>query len=174
MENLGINPILLLTQVVNFLIMVFLLKKYLYKPVLFVLEEREKKVLQGLKDQEALEKEKEKLVLQKKGVIEEAKDEGKRIIVEMTAEGRKKEKEIIARAWQEAENILKKGKEEIKGEEDKLRRKLAQETANIALEMAYRAMKDLLKKLDKGQVKEIRREDIRQRLELLKQIGENV
>ena len=48
MEKLGIEPILLLTQVINFTILVVVLTKFLYKPILKMLDERKKKIEEGL------------------------------------------------------------------------------------------------------------------------------
>ena len=42
MEKLGIEPQLLLAQLVNFGIIIFVLSKFLYKPILDMLEKRKK------------------------------------------------------------------------------------------------------------------------------------
>ena len=43
MEQLGIEPLQLITQILNFAVLVFFLNKYLYKPILNTLETRKKK-----------------------------------------------------------------------------------------------------------------------------------
>ena len=43
-KQFGINPILLAAQVVNFIVLLFIFKKLLYKPILKVLDERKKKI----------------------------------------------------------------------------------------------------------------------------------
>ena len=48
MEAFGIQPLLLAAQIVNFLILAYILKRFLYKPVLEVLKKREKKIKDGL------------------------------------------------------------------------------------------------------------------------------
>ena len=50
MEALGIDLKLLIAQVVNFGILLFVLSKFLYKPVVTMLEERQKKAEQTIKD----------------------------------------------------------------------------------------------------------------------------
>ena len=48
MDKLGIEPVMLLTQVINFLVLVILLTKFLYKPILKLIDERRKKIEEGL------------------------------------------------------------------------------------------------------------------------------
>jgi len=58
--KLGINPVLLLAQIINFLILLFLFKKFLYKPILGILEKRRNYILESMrKADEAVKKEKE-------------------------------------------------------------------------------------------------------------------
>ncbi|MBU2632677.1 F0F1 ATP synthase subunit B, partial [Patescibacteria group bacterium] len=40
-KQFGLDPVLLVAQIVNFLILLFILKKLLYKPVLELLKKRE-------------------------------------------------------------------------------------------------------------------------------------
>jgi len=55
-NQFGINPLLLLAQVVNFAVLLFILKRFLYKPILKVLEERKKRIEESLKNAEEIEK----------------------------------------------------------------------------------------------------------------------
>ena len=56
LNQFGINPILLAAQVVNFLILLFILKKFLYGPILKVLDTRKKTIEQSLKNAEEIER----------------------------------------------------------------------------------------------------------------------
>ena len=56
LSQFGVKPILLAAQVVNFLILLFILKKFLYGPILKVLSERRKKIEDSLKNVEEIEK----------------------------------------------------------------------------------------------------------------------
>ncbi|MEO7485705.1 MAG: hypothetical protein ABIU77_01335 [Ferruginibacter sp.] len=50
---MNINWFTVIAQVINFLILVWLLKKFLYKPILDAIDEREKKITDKLKDADA-------------------------------------------------------------------------------------------------------------------------
>lgn len=54
--KLGLDWKLLLAQVINFLILFFLLRKFLYKPILSIIEKRQKKIKHGLANAEKAEK----------------------------------------------------------------------------------------------------------------------
>ena len=57
LENFGVNPVLLAAQIVNFIIVLFILKKFLYKPILDLLKKRQFTIKEGLKQAEATAKE---------------------------------------------------------------------------------------------------------------------
>ena len=56
LNQFGVKPILLAAQVVNFLILLFILKRFLYRPILKVLEERKKRIEESLKNAEEIER----------------------------------------------------------------------------------------------------------------------
>ncbi|MCL4338932.1 hypothetical protein M1271_04545, partial [Patescibacteria group bacterium] len=60
MEKLGVEPFQLLTQLFNFFLMVFILTKFLYKPITKKLEERKKKIEEGLEYADRMKSEMEK------------------------------------------------------------------------------------------------------------------
>jgi len=49
MEKLGIEPSLLLAQIINFAIIVVVLSKLLYKPILSMLEKRKREIEESLR-----------------------------------------------------------------------------------------------------------------------------
>ena len=61
LENFGVEPVLLLAQIVNFAILLFILKRFLYKPILKVLEERKNKIETSMKQSEQIQKEFEEM-----------------------------------------------------------------------------------------------------------------
>src|SRR3989344_4706705 len=109
LNQFGINPILLAAQVVNFLILLFILKKFLYKPILKVLEARKQKIEESLKNAEEIERklllteeEKEKILAKTSLEAQKILDETKKEIEVMKEEGKVQATEIAAQ-------IIKKG-----------------------------------------------------------------
>lgn len=140
MKELGIDPKLLLAQLINFAILVFVLKKFLYKPVIAMLEKRKKEIDEGLKLSEKMKDEEEKLEDKHRKVIETARKEAKEIVEEAKKQAKGQTKEIIERAHKEAADIIEKAKEQViisrKGSEKELR----EEAVNMAVAMIKRVV----------------------------------
>ncbi|MBI2018678.1 hypothetical protein HYS96_03120 [Candidatus Daviesbacteria bacterium] len=113
LNQFGINPILLAAQVVNFLILLWLLNKFLYKPIIRVLEERKQKVAEANKNAEEIEKKLLQITALKEEEILKAVKEGEKIIKEASDEalqiienGRRQYEEIIKNARKDAKELL--------------------------------------------------------------------
>ena len=91
LEDFGVEPILLLAQVVNFVILLYILKRFLYKPILKVLEERKKKIETSVKQSEEMQKRFDEITKKQTEILDKAKAESEQII-----EGAKNEAKILA------------------------------------------------------------------------------
>lgn len=132
MEQLGIAPLQLITQIFNFLVMVFLLNKLLYKPILKALEERKKRISEGLAYTQKMEEEAEKSEKKRQEIINKAKEEAGKIIDDSKAAGKKLEAEIVQKAHNEAQNILEKARIDIEREKQEMEIDLRTKTVEIA------------------------------------------
>jgi len=107
--QLGISGPLLLSQIVNFVILMVLLRLFLYQPVLNMLEKRKERIAQSLKDVErsssaAAEAEKERAK-----ILEEARREAQEVRAQSARDAERIAQEIRSRADQEATDIRMKG-----------------------------------------------------------------
>lgn len=112
LNQFGINPILLAAQVVNFFLLLFILKKFLYKPILKVLAERRKKIEESLKNSEEIEKRLNEITEKEAEVILRAGKEGQKILQDAgdeykrTIEDAKKEyARIVEKAVEDAKKL---------------------------------------------------------------------
>ena len=53
LKKSGFEPVFFVSQIVNFLILAFIFKKFLYKPVLKILQDRKRQIAKGIEDAEA-------------------------------------------------------------------------------------------------------------------------
>lgn len=132
MEQLGIEPQLLLAQIINFLIILFVLSKLLYKPIIGMIEKRKKEIAEGLALTEKMRIAEEKLKEKEERLLTEARREARNIVEEGEKEGEEARKDIIARARSEADEIVVKGREDV----DSLREKMEKDVRHAALELA--------------------------------------
>ena len=82
LNDFGVNWMLLAAQVVNFTILLLILNRFVYKPVIKLLEERKAKIAESLANAKKIEDRLDKLEVDRAKVIQEAKDESKKIITE--------------------------------------------------------------------------------------------
>lgn len=140
MEQLGIEPNLLLAQIVNFLIILFVLSKLLYKPILVMLEKRKKEIAEGLALTEKLREEEEKMNARKEKVLDEARKEAQNIVEAGKKEAETQGKEIIEAAHTSAQGIIAKGKEDVV----QLRAGMEKDVRRAAVDIAQAMTKQLL------------------------------
>lgn len=105
-SSLGIDIKLFIAQLVNFSILLFVLYRFAYKPVLKMLEDRTEKIEKGLADAEASNKKLEEAAEKEKEVLVEARKHAKEIIEKAEVQARANRDEIIATAKDESHRIL--------------------------------------------------------------------
>lgn len=114
LSDFGVNPILLVAQVVNFLILLFILKKFLYGPILKVLAVRRQKIEESLKNAEEIELRLQKTNEDVEKILANAMDEAQKIIKEskevgmqFIEAGKKTQEDIINKAFEQALEVRK-------------------------------------------------------------------
>ncbi len=140
MKELGIDPKLLLAQLINFAILVFVLKKFLYKPIISMLDKRKKEIDDGLKLAEKMKTEEEKLEDKHRKVIEAARKEAKDIVDEAKKQAKTQTKEIIEKAHKDAGEVLAKAKEQIVMARKENEKELREEAVDMAVAMIKRVL----------------------------------
>lgn len=138
MAELGIDFSRLLQQIVNFGILLILLRFLLYKPVLRLLEERRERIRKGLEDAEKARAALEGAQAEYEKRLEEARREAQAIIAQATQAAERAREEILAEARAEAQRIVAKAQEEIEYERKRLLVELRQEVADLAILAAGR------------------------------------
>ena len=116
LKTFGLNPYLVAAQIINFLIILYVLKRYLYPPLFNVFKKREELVKDSIKKAEENEK-----------ILEKTKElEG-----EIIKKAKVSADEIMKEAREQATDIVKKADEDTKQKTDKM---LKDARAQIELE----------------------------------------
>lgn len=131
LEDFGVKPVLLIAQVVNFLILLFILKRFLYKPILKVLEERKKKIAESLKNASEIEKKLEQITEDREKKLQKAAKEAEEIIKEATENADKIITQAHEKAGKDIEKILAKTENEMELEREKLKQEIRAELAHL-------------------------------------------
>lgn len=130
-EKLGIDWKLLIAQIVNFLILLFVLKRFAYQPILKILNERKNKIEKGLEDAENSRKKLIEIIQKEKDILKKAREEAQMIIIKAEETAKRTEIEIISEAKMQAEKIIIEAKEKIEEEKKKMIIEAKKEVANL-------------------------------------------
>lgn len=148
MEKLGIQPTLLLAQIVNFLIIFFVLSKLLYKPIRGMLDKRKKEIEEGLALTEKMRQEEDKLKVKQNKILDETRREGEAYIDKAKAQAVAESKEILNNANKQAQEIIAKGKEEVKSLHTAMEGDLKTESISLASIMAKKILTNVVSDRD--------------------------
>lgn len=148
MQKLGIEPVQLLLQLFNFVLMVLVLTKLLYNPIRRKLEERREKIAEGLEYARKIKEEEEEIGRKKEEVMNQARSDAKIVIEESKISGKKLEEEIVKNAQQEASVIIEKARKDIELERQELLKSVKREAVDIATAMAEKVIGEILTDTD--------------------------
>lgn len=126
---LGISASAFIIQLLSFLIVFMLLKRFAFKPIIKLLEERRKTIDNGVKMGQQLEREKAKLDEQAKQIVRDARSEADKIVATGHKEARELVREAEKAASLKADDILAQAQLKINDETEHARRKLEKDMA---------------------------------------------
>ncbi len=133
-KDFGVDWPHLIAQIVSFCIVAFLLQKFAYKPVVDILEERRKRIAQGLADAEQAKKELETAEAQKQEVLTKANAQATKMIEEARAVAAKVQETETAKAVAAAEQIISKAKEAATADRARMLADLKKEVGRLVVQ----------------------------------------
>jgi F-type H+-transporting ATPase subunit b len=139
-ERLGINWPLLIAQLVNVILLVWLLQTFVFKPILNMLNERTRRIQEGLGESDKI---KEQLASAKRDYDAElmkARQEAAGIVAQAQERARSQEQEIIAQARQEAERIRADAREQAGREREQMVSDLKDQVAGLVTMTASKVL----------------------------------
>jgi F-type H+-transporting ATPase subunit b len=116
-----------IVQVANFLILLVLLNRFLFKPLLNLFRERDERTTGSLKKAKEMEKEREDLFRQIEAKLSEARDKSKELFEGYSKEGIALQKSSVETATEQSYEMNKKARENLESEVVKVKDKLRSE-----------------------------------------------
>ncbi|UCH36136.1 MAG: F0F1 ATP synthase subunit B [Armatimonadota bacterium] len=141
-EALGLNPAVLALQALVFLVLLWVLRKFLFAPVQQMLRARERDVDQHLNEARERQAAAEKMREELQHRLDTIQDEARRRMREAADEAKAARDEALADARDEAEKLLRRAASEIDLEKRKAIADLREQVANLALTAASKAIQD--------------------------------
>ncbi|MEI7792835.1 MAG: F0F1 ATP synthase subunit B [Candidatus Berkelbacteria bacterium] len=131
MESLGIDLKLIIAQLINFGILFFLLSKFAYKPIMNMLDERQKKIEQGLADAEASAKKLADVETETAKLMEKTSKDADQIMNNAKAAAKVEAAELIKKASDQAERTTKNAESEAKSAKDNVISEARKELSSV-------------------------------------------
>jgi F-type H+-transporting ATPase subunit b len=148
MKELGIEPMLLLAQIINFGIIFFVLKKFLYKPVLTMLEKRKKETEMAIDRAKKMEHEEEKMKEKQEKQVSEAKKEARLIIEEAKKQAEEQKRQTLTEAHTEVQTLLAKGKTQAAAYQKTIEADMRKQAVELAALMVEKLLPSILSDQD--------------------------
>ncbi len=139
-----INPGLSIWTTVVFVLLVMVLGKYAWKPLLKTLQEREKSIRDSLGQAERARMEAAELLKQNERNMARAEEEYQKVVREAKVLGEKMKDEIVTKARQQAQHELQSAKDEIQRDVEAAKQQLRSEVADLAVKAAGKILDETL------------------------------
>ena len=144
MEALGLNLGYLIVQILNFIIIFLILSAFAYKPLLNLLNERRKRIAQGLEDAKIAAEARETAEQEAAEIIAKAQADAAERMRESTERAVAAEKEIIAEAEKESAKIRQDAVSEANQERERILAEVRGQIAALSMSAAQRLIGEAL------------------------------
>lgn len=144
--------------VITFLLLVFILAKWAWKPILEGLEKREKGIRDNLDRAEKSQKEAETLCQKYETQLGETQKSIQEMMSQARADGEKTRAQMVKEAKDESDRVLEKGRKDLERETERLKGELKSEIAGLSLLMTEKVLE---KTVEKKVVDDVVRESLK-------------
>lgn len=137
---LGINIPGLLAQIINFAILLIILRLIAYKPIMRMLDERAARVREGIETAERIKEREADTAREVEERLEEARREGQTVIAQAQQISARIQEEAREQAQKEGDALLARARNEIQLERDSAIARLRGEFADLTISAAERVI----------------------------------
>ncbi len=151
-ESFGINWILLVAQIVNFLVIFYLVKRFALKPILKLLKDRENTIKEGLRQAEESQRLLEQANEKERTILKKAQSEAKILL----ADAKREREEMLAKSEErtrvQTETMLKEAREQINAETRDAEKRLSAHVSKLAVELLEKSATELFSDKEQSSV----------------------
>ncbi len=144
LEALGINLPSLLWHTINFLLLVGLLTKFLYKPVIRIMDDRSARIRESMEHADAIKEQLAKTSEETRLQLEAARKEGQAILEQANQIAEKVRGQARQEAQAEADKIVAKARAQLEQEREQTVAELRREMADLVVSAATRVIGESL------------------------------
>ncbi len=146
------DPGLFIWTIITFLVLLWLLAKFAWKPLLALLEKREETIRNSLKDAEKAREELEASNKKTEELMVEAREEVQGIISAGRAVAEKLQDDLVKKAKEKADVLIAESKRQIQSEKDEALSEIKSEVVTLSLEIASKLIEKNLSDKDNREI----------------------
>lgn len=139
-DSLGLNAVSVAFHTVNFLLLLFILKRYLYKPVMGMLDERAQKIRESVETAERVQREAANADQQRAETLAQARRQAEEMVTRAMQEADKIRADARQAAQTEGQRIISRAEQEATAERQQAMQELRAEVADLAVLAAGRVI----------------------------------
>ncbi|MBI4438026.1 F0F1 ATP synthase subunit B [Candidatus Uhrbacteria bacterium] len=140
--TLGLNLKIFIAQLINFTVVLLVLWKWAYKPIVKILEQRQEKIEKSVKQAAEVEARVGEIASQQRALIAEAKSEAAKILDETRAQADERKKVLLEKAKEEVKAVVAQGKAQLEAQKGLMIREAKEEIAQIAVAAARKIIEE--------------------------------
>ena len=144
LQTLGIYWDKLIAQLICFTILIFVLQRFAYKPVLGILEARRRRIAQGLADAEKARKELAEAEARKLQILTDANQKADQLLADAQKAIAIQTEAKLQEAIAQAEAIVQKAQGSMALEKEKMLSDVRQEIARLVVDVSHKVIGKLL------------------------------
>ncbi len=142
--TLVVHPFWVLVSILNFLVLLYLLRRFFWGPITAVLAERAEKIREGLAAAEAARREREKLREEREALLARTRQEAQTIVERATKTAEQAAADIVAKAKGEAQRIVDRARADAERAQRQALAELRAQVADLAVLAAGRIIEQEL------------------------------
>jgi len=139
---LGINLKIFIAQLINFVVVLLVLWKWVYQPLVKLLDDRASRIEKSMKQTQEIEERLAKSEKEQKHILVQARGEAASVLEQARTDAENRKKELIDCAKQEVQRVVTQGKEQLKAEKVTMIKEAKSEIVEIAIAAAEKILKE--------------------------------
>jgi F-type H+-transporting ATPase subunit b len=143
---IDVNPGLIFWTAITFILLLLILKKLAWKPILSALSQREDAIKDSLEKAEKAKEEAQKILQENQASIAKAEEESKKIIEQSRTYADKLKEEMLKDSKVQAQKIIEDASSEIERKKEETFNELKTKVAEIAIQAAEKILSENLNK----------------------------
>ncbi|MDR2398881.1 MAG: F0F1 ATP synthase subunit B [Endomicrobium sp.] len=148
-QNFGLETKLFLFQLINFLIIVFILKKFLFNPLKKMLDERKRKIEQSLQDAQNAKLALENAGQEKKKILADAKVGADKLMASVKAIADKAKEKALAEAKSRSQQIIEEANNKASAEFENMNKQIGRMSVDVSNKILSKVLSDLFTEEEK-------------------------